>query len=104
MSDLDFRQRHAIDHQLQAIRLGAVYGALAFAGLIAANLTGWLIAGGGQSPFAAGVLFAVAGAAFAYGNFTAVASGAKEPVIVTAMVLSILCGAASMAMFAVGAS
>lgn len=82
----DVHQRHAIDVQLLAIRCGALYGALAFAGLIAAHL----VAG---APL--GALLAILGAAAAYANFTLIAASVRGPWIDLAMIAAIAAGIAS---------
>lgn len=82
----DAHQRHAIDVQLLAIRCGAIYGALAFAGLIAAHLvTGTPI----------GALAAILGAGAAYVNFSMIAGGASEFWVSVVMGVSIASGVAS---------
>lgn len=88
----DIHQQHAIDHQLQAVRLGAVYGALALAGLIALH-----IAEGNSI----GALAAIIAALFAYLNFTLLAAGARDLLINLAMAASMGFGIASgvMALF-----
>lgn len=82
----DVAQQHAIQHQIQALRLGAVYGALAFAGLIATHL----VIRTDHSAF--GALLAITGALFAYLNFTAVSIDAESPWIGRLQLLSIGAG------------
>lgn len=83
---ISLEQKHAIEVQLVSIKCGAVYGALAFAGLIAGH-----VAGGSY----AGILSAVAGSGFAYLNFSLIAAGAKGHWINLTMGASILCALAS---------
>ena len=85
----DLAQRHAIDVQLLSIKCGALYGALAFAGLIALGL----VTGEHQVS-----LLAIVGAFFAYQNFSLVASNARDFYINAAMVFSIAAGAAAAAL------
>jgi hypothetical protein len=82
----DLAQRHAIDVQLLSIKCGAVYGALAFAGLILLGVSTqtYLV-----------TLLAIAGAFFAYLNFMLISADAKAHWISGAMLLSIGCGAAA---------
>ena len=82
----DIQQKHAIDVQLLSIKCGALYGALAFAGLIVSHVV-W------GNPF--GALAAIAGATLAYVNFSATAAGAREAIINGSMLLSIAAGIAS---------
>lgn len=89
MFDETSRQQHAIQHQLLAVRLGALYGALAFAGLIATHL----VAGGQDG--ARGAFLAILGAGLAYVNFTLVVAQAKGHWINASMAASILAGVLS---------
>lgn len=94
MSDIEIRQQHAIRHQLQAIRLGAVYGALALAGLIALHIA---------SGATLGALLAIGSAFLAYLNFTIVSVNPESAWIGRTQMLSILSGAASAALALSGA-
>lgn len=79
-------RQHAIDVQLLSIRMGAHYGLLALAGLVALH-----IAEG--NPI--GALAAIIAALFAYVNFTLIAGGAANSLINLAMVASIAFGVSS---------
>lgn len=85
----DAAQDHAIRFQIESLRAGVVYGALAFAGLIATH-----IASGGQDG-ARGAFFAIAGAGLAYVNFTLIVANAKGHWINATMASAILMGVLS---------
>src|SRR5690348_15385222 len=95
--------QHAVDIQLAAIRASVTYGALALAGLIAANLVGYATAPASfQAPYVVGLALGVFSAFAAYLNFAAIVSGWKY-VIIPAMGASMLAGFGSAIMFLQGA-
>lgn len=79
----DIRRQHAVDVQLTAIRCGAIYGALAFAGLIAAALV-WDVR--------LALIGALLGAFAAYVNFTLVSANANTFWVSLTMSASIASG------------
>lgn len=98
MSDInEIAQKHAIDHQFLAIRLGASYGVLALGGLIATHLVM-------QGPFAAlGALLAIVAALCAYLNFTIVSVAPDSQWIGRTQMLSIAAGVLSGLLILAGA-
>lgn len=74
-------QQHAISFQLLAVRLGAAYGLLSFAGLIAAHIM--------LSHSVLGVLLALGGSLMAYANFSIVSAAPKSPWVGRTQILSI---------------
>lgn len=93
MTDQTVAQQHAIAHQLQAVSLGALYGAVALAGLIFAHV---------MLSDHVGAALAIVAAFCAYMNFTCVAAGARGGLINLFMGLSIIAGGASAVSLALG--
>lgn len=93
MIDETIAQQHAIAHQLQAVKLGALYGAVAIAGLIFAHV---------MLSDQFGAALAIAAAFCAYMNFTCVAAGERAWLINLFMGLAIIAGGASAVLLALG--
>jgi len=102
MTDAEIAQKHAIDMQILAVSCARSYGMLALGGLLILNAIGLMDFERDYGAFALGAMLAILGAAFAYGNFTAIASGWTRA-IVPLMGASIGCGVGSALMFLQGA-
>lgn len=73
--------------EIVSIRAGALYGVLAFAGLIALHLT--------LTHSVVGAVLAVVGSGAAYANFTVLTANPRSAMVTVFMVLSIGMGVAS---------